>query len=175
VDTWWQTETGGHALTPLGEEMLQVQQLTQVHPIVDCCLALSVLGSSPAHITPMDKPGSATFPFYGVQPCLINPATGKEVEGNGVDGHLCIKVSQRLQVQQLTQIYTVTNCCLCHFLHSDPHNQAPWPGMLRGLGVAGRGQERFEEVRIRIHWVVGSRPNDHTRAHTSWGTLVHTH
>ena len=36
------------------------------------------------------KPGSATLPFFGVQPCLLDDE-GKEVEGNGVSGRLAIK------------------------------------------------------------------------------------
>lgn len=36
------------------------------------------------------KPGSATRPFFGVQPCLVDEQ-GKEIEGNGVKGRLCIK------------------------------------------------------------------------------------
>lgn len=52
VDTWWQTETGGHMITPL-----------------------------PGN-TPM-KPGSASLPFFGVQPALLDPSTLKEIEGPG--------------------------------------------------------------------------------------------
>lgn len=52
VDTWWQTETGGHMLTPLpGATAL--------------------------------KPGSATQPFFGVQPGIIDTETNKLIEGNG--------------------------------------------------------------------------------------------
>jgi acetyl-CoA synthetase len=36
------------------------------------------------------KPGSATKPFFGVQPCIIDD-DDKEVEGNGVSGRLAIK------------------------------------------------------------------------------------
>jgi acetyl-CoA synthetase len=36
------------------------------------------------------KPGSATLPFFGVQPCLLDDE-GKEVSGNGVSGRLAIK------------------------------------------------------------------------------------
>ena len=36
------------------------------------------------------KPGSATKPFFGVQPCIIDD-DGREVEGNGVSGRLAIK------------------------------------------------------------------------------------
>ncbi|MEN9433106.1 MAG: hypothetical protein RLZZ422_695 [Pseudomonadota bacterium] len=59
VDTWWQTETGAHMLTPLP-------------------------GATPL------KPGSATFPFFGVQPLLVDDK-GVEVLGNGVEGNLCIR------------------------------------------------------------------------------------
>jgi len=37
------------------------------------------------------KPGSATLPFFGVVPCLVD-ASGKEIEGPG-EGALCIKRS----------------------------------------------------------------------------------
>lgn len=36
------------------------------------------------------KPGSATKPFFGVQPCIVNEK-GEELEGDGVKGRLCIK------------------------------------------------------------------------------------
>ena len=60
IDTWWQTETGGHMITPLP-------------------------GATPL------KPGSATQPFFGVVPCLVDPE-GKEIEG-AAEGALCIKYS----------------------------------------------------------------------------------
>ncbi|XP_053103528.1 acetyl-coenzyme A synthetase, cytoplasmic isoform X2 [Hemicordylus capensis] len=58
VDTFWQTETGGHVLTPL-----------------------------PAAI-PM-KPGSATFPFFGVVPAVLDES-GEELEGEA-EGYLVFK------------------------------------------------------------------------------------
>ncbi|MCO6432647.1 MAG: acetate--CoA ligase [Deltaproteobacteria bacterium] len=36
------------------------------------------------------KPGSATLPFFGVQPAVVDQ-NGREIEGNGVKGRLCIK------------------------------------------------------------------------------------
>jgi acetyl-CoA synthetase len=36
------------------------------------------------------KPGSATLPFFGVDPLLVDEH-GKELHGNGVAGHLCIR------------------------------------------------------------------------------------
>ncbi len=62
VDTWWQTETGGHMITSL-----------------------------PGAIEM--KPGSATVPFFGVQPVVLEPSTGAIVEGNGVEGVLAISDS----------------------------------------------------------------------------------
>ncbi len=38
------------------------------------------------------KPGSATFPFFGVQPVILDQE-GNELEGNGVEGLLAIKSS----------------------------------------------------------------------------------
>jgi acetyl-CoA synthetase len=40
--------------------------------------------------TPL-KPGSATFPFFGVKPVILDPQSGEELEGNGVSGVLAIK------------------------------------------------------------------------------------
>ena len=36
------------------------------------------------------KPGSATFPFFGVEPVVIEAETGKVLEGNGVSGVLAL-------------------------------------------------------------------------------------
>ena len=38
------------------------------------------------------KPGSATLPFFGVEPVLVDDA-GKEIQGNDVRGNLCLKRS----------------------------------------------------------------------------------
>ncbi len=62
VDTWWQTETGGHLMTPLPG----------------------------AHAM---KPGSAMKPFFGIEPVVLEPASGEIIEGNDVEGVLCIKDS----------------------------------------------------------------------------------
>nr|WP_010132394.1 acetate--CoA ligase [Microbulbifer agarilyticus] len=60
VDTWWQTETGAHMITPL------------------------------PGATAM-KPGSATRPFFGVQPALLDEK-GQEIDGEG-EGALVMKAS----------------------------------------------------------------------------------
>jgi len=62
VDTWWQTETGGHLLTPLP-------------------------GATAT------KLGSATTPFFGVQPVLLDPESGAEITETAGEGVLCMKDS----------------------------------------------------------------------------------
>ena len=57
VDTWWQTETGGHLITPLP-------------------------GATDL------KPGSATTPFFGVKPVIVDNE-GHHLEG-ATSGNLCI-------------------------------------------------------------------------------------
>ena len=36
------------------------------------------------------KPGSATLPFFGIRPVILNPENGQLLEGNGVSGALCL-------------------------------------------------------------------------------------
>ncbi|WP_102226015.1 acetate--CoA ligase [Acidimangrovimonas sediminis] len=62
VDTWWQTETGGHMITPL-----------------------------PGAIA--TKPGSATKPFFGVQPVVLDAVDGHELTETEAEGVLAIKES----------------------------------------------------------------------------------
>lgn len=60
VDTYWQTESGAHLITPL------------------------------AGVFPT-KAGAASLPFFGIAPAIIDPNTGKELEGNDVSGVLAVK------------------------------------------------------------------------------------
>lgn len=48
-----------------------------------------ILISPLPNVTPL-KPTMATLPLPGVQPCLLDP-NGKEIEGNNVEGLLCLK------------------------------------------------------------------------------------
>jgi acetyl-CoA synthetase len=43
-------------------------------------------------VTPT-KPGSATLPFFGVVPVVVKPENGSEINGNNIEGALCIKAS----------------------------------------------------------------------------------
>lgn len=70
VDTWWQTETGGHMLTPM-----------------------------PGAIA--TKPGSATKPFFGIQPVILDPQTGQEINETVAEGVLAIKESWPSQMRTI--------------------------------------------------------------------------
>ncbi len=71
VDTWWQTETGGHLLTPLpGATKL--------------------------------KPGSATLPFFGIKPGIVDTTTNQLIEGDGeASGALVMTCSWPSQMRSI--------------------------------------------------------------------------
>lgn len=60
IDTYWQTETGSHAIAPL------------------------------AGVTPT-KPGSATLPFFGIEPAIIDAISGEEIHDINREGVLGFK------------------------------------------------------------------------------------
>ena len=70
VDTFWQTETGGHLITPIPGAVPQ-------------------------------KPGSATLPFFGVKPVVLDPATAAVQTAVAADGVLCIADSWPGQMRTL--------------------------------------------------------------------------
>ena len=37
------------------------------------------------------KPGSASLPFFGIEPAIVDPMTGEELHGNDVEGVLVFK------------------------------------------------------------------------------------
>ncbi|CCH61133.1 hypothetical protein TBLA_0E00720 [Henningerozyma blattae CBS 6284] len=61
VDTYWQTESGSHLVTPLA-----------------------------GGVTPM-KPGSASYPFFGIDAVILDPTTGQEINENHAEGVLAVK------------------------------------------------------------------------------------
>ena len=68
VDTWWQTETGGHMITPLP-------------------------GATPL------KPGSATRPFFGIKPAILD--NDGNIQEGVAEGALCIADSWPGQMRTL--------------------------------------------------------------------------
>jgi acetyl-CoA synthetase len=47
------------------------------------------------------KPGAATMPFFGVEPEILDPESGKPLEGNGVSGVLALKATWPGQMRTL--------------------------------------------------------------------------
>jgi len=70
VDTFWQTETGGHLITPLPGAIPQ-------------------------------KPGSATLPFFGIKPIILDPANAAIQPETVAEGVLCISDSWPGQMRTL--------------------------------------------------------------------------
>jgi acetyl-CoA synthetase len=105
VDTWWQTETGAHMLTPL-------PGATEL------------------------KPGSATQPFFGVQPILLD-SEGSEIEGEG-EGLLMIKASWPSQIRS---VYGDHQRCVDTYF-------SPYPGYY----FTGDGAKRDADG---YYWITG--------------------
>ncbi len=105
VDTWWQTETGAHMLTPLP-------------------------GATDL------KPGSATQPFFGVQPVLLD-TEGEEIKGAG-EGLLMIKTSWPSQIRT---VYGDHKRCIDTYFSAYP-----------GYYFTGDGARRDEDG---YYWITG--------------------
>ena len=76
-EAWhWYNEQIGHKRCPIVDTWWQTE-------------TGGVMISNLAGVTPA-KPSYATLPLPGVQPCLVDE-NGVEIEGNGVNGNLCIK------------------------------------------------------------------------------------
>ena len=105
IDTWWQTETGGHMIAPLpGATAL--------------------------------KPGSATLPFLGIKPVIVNQQ-GQIVEG-ATEGNLCIASSWPGQMRTLWN-------------NHDRFKQGYF-GTYPGLYFTGDGCRRDEDG---YYWITG--------------------
>jgi len=105
VDTWWQTETGGHLITPLP-------------------------GATPL------KPGSATRPFFGVEPAIL------DTDGNKLDGEAQgILVITRPWPGQARTVYGDHNRFIETYFKSFP-----------GYYFTGDGARRDEEG---YYWITG--------------------
>ncbi|KAI9275543.1 acetyl-coenzyme A synthetase [Phascolomyces articulosus] len=113
IDTYWQTETGSHILTPLP------------------CVVPT-------------KPGSATFPFFGVKTAILDPVTGKELEGNDVTGVLAISQSWPSMAR------TVYNN---HYRYLDTYLN-PYPGFYFTGDGATRDADGYYWIRGRVDDVI---------------------
>lgn len=106
-DTYWQTETGSHIITPLA-------------------------GVSPT------KPGSASFPFFGIDPVIVDPVTGEEITTPAAEGVLAVRSPWPSMARSIWNDYnrfrdTYTN---------------PYPGHYFTGDGAARDKEGF-------YWILG--------------------
>ena len=109
MDTWWQTETGGHMITPI------------------------------PGVTDL-KPGSATLPFFGVQPALVDPE-GKILQG-ATSGNLVLTESWP---SQLRTVYGDHQLCVDTYYSAYP-----------GYYFTGDGAHRDEDG----YWWITGRVDD---------------
>jgi acetyl-CoA synthetase len=109
MDTWWQTETGGHMITPL-------PGVTEL------------------------KPGSATLPFFGVVPALVD-AEGHVLEG-AASGNLVLTTSWP---SQLRTVYGDHQRCIDTYFSAYP-----------GCYFTGDGARRDEDG----YWWITGRVDD---------------
>ncbi|MDY6983358.1 MAG: acetate--CoA ligase [Pseudomonadota bacterium] len=109
MDTWWQTETGGHMITP-------------VPGVTDL------------------KPGSATLPFFGVKPALVDPE-GRILEG-ATSGNLVLTASWP---SQLRTVYGDHQRCVDTYFKTYP-----------GYYFTGDGARRDEDG----YWWITGRVDD---------------
>ncbi len=112
VDTWWQTETGGHLITPLA-------------------------GATET------KPGSATLPFFGVKPTIVDASNGAQLLGKA-EGALCIADSWPGQAR------TIWND---HQRFIDTYF-APFPGMYFSGDAARRDEDGYYWIEGRMDDVI---------------------
>jgi acetyl-CoA synthetase len=109
MDTWWQTETGGHMITPI------------------------------PGVTDL-KPGSATLPFFGVQPALVD-AEGRILDG-ATSGNLVLTSSWPAQ---LRTVYGDHQRCIDTYFKTYP-----------GFYFTGDGARRDEDG----YWWITGRVDD---------------
>ena len=109
MDTWWQTETGGHMITPL------------------------------PGVTDL-KPGSATLPFFGVKPALVD-AEGHILEG-ATSGNLVLTASWP---SQLRTVYGDHQRCIDTYYST-----------YKGYYFTGDGARRDEDG----YWWITGRVDD---------------
>lgn len=88
-------------------------------------------------VTPT-KPGSATLPFFGVEPMIVEAETGKEKAGNNVEGALCIKKSWPGQARTI--------------FNDHPRFVDTYFTQYKGLYFTGDGCRRDEDG---YYWITG--------------------
>ncbi|KAG0672982.1 acetyl-coenzyme A synthetase 2 [Pichia californica] len=90
------------------------------------------------------KPGAATVPFFGIDAVIIDPTTGKVLEGNDVEGVLAVKSSWPSMART---VYKNNKRYLETYLK-------PYPGYYFTGDGAGRDHDGYYWIRGRVDDVV---------------------
>lgn len=90
------------------------------------------------------KAGSASLPFFGIEAAIVDPQSGKEIEGNDVEGVLVIK---RPWPSMARTVYGAHDRFMDTYLK-------PYPGYYFTGDGAGRDHEGYYWIRGRVDDVV---------------------
>ncbi|KAF5096315.1 hypothetical protein D0Z00_002822 [Geotrichum galactomycetum] len=116
-----------------------------------------------AGVTPM-KPGSATLPFFGIDLVIIDPVSGKEIEGNDVEGVLAVRKPWPSIAR------TVFNS---HQRYLETYMK-PYPGFYFTGDGAGRDHEGYYWIRGRVDDVVNVSGHRLSTAEIEAALIEHT-
>lgn len=86
------------------------------------------------------KPGSATVPFFGIEPVILEPTTGKELRGNNVEGVLALKAPWPSIARTVYQD---------HKRYLDTYMK-PYPGMFYTGDGAARDEHGYIWIKGRV-------------------------
>jgi acetyl-CoA synthetase len=109
------------------------------------------------------KPGSATFPFFGVEPVILDPVTGKEIEGNNVEGVLAVK---RPWPSMARTVYNN------HHRYLDTYFN-PYKGYYFTGDGAGRDKDGYYWIRGRVDDVINVSGHRLSTAEIESALIVH--
>ncbi|KAJ7761786.1 hypothetical protein B0H16DRAFT_1719430 [Mycena metata] len=90
------------------------------------------------------KPGSATVPFFGHTPAILDPLSGKELEGNNVEGVLALKTPWPSIARTIWQDHA-------RYLET---YMKPYPGLFYTGDGAARDEDGYIWIKGRIDDVI---------------------
>ncbi|KAJ7594060.1 hypothetical protein C8J56DRAFT_1012431 [Mycena floridula] len=90
------------------------------------------------------KPGSATVPFFGIEPAILDPVTGVELHGNNVEGVLALKNPWPSIARSIYQDHK-------RYLET---YMKPYPGMFYTGDGASRDEDGYIWIKGRVDDVI---------------------
>ncbi|KAH9947778.1 acetate--CoA ligase [Amylocystis lapponica] len=108
------------------------------------------------------KPGSATVPFFGIEPAILDAVSGKELEGNNVEGVLVLKTPWPSIART---IYQDHNRCVSGF---------PYPGCFYTGDGAARDEDGYIWIKGRVDDVINVSGHRLSTAEIESALIVHS-